>query len=429
MSKNLNVKLFGLLITCAGLIFILSYLSTKTYEAVFHDQNPVFASGTMISSISLDGMSKEQAESELTNKIQEWSRASSFSLQYQNKTTELPDNIISIDGNASIQKVKDGQQVELAVVIDKSLLDEAINKTIENKAILKDLDVDKLEEALIHSVQELQDEPKQFQLLAYLKTTGENAKKEITVSNIKGIASQYKNLETILTNQKEFEIGPNETFSFQNAFDSNQSNNEALGMIASGIYDAILPTNFMIVERNISKQLPSYSELGLEAKVSDKMDLVFTNPNPYSYKITFSLLKDTLQVKLIGPPFPYKYSIKKETESYSPKTVLQFSAKLSPIQSKIIDNGKNGLLAKVYREAKDDQNLIVETTFVSEDFYPPVYRVVQSGLLPSEKSATENNSGNGGNDSKQDLEHLSNGSGDLNSTNMLPAETDIENPS
>lgn len=437
MSRYLNVKLLGLLLFCTGLIFIFSSLGTKAFESVFHEQNPVYGSGTMIGSISLNGKSKEEAKTELNNKIQEWSRTSSFSIQYQNKTTELPDNTFKIDVNRSLQRIKDGQPSQLVVEIDSPLLDEEINKTIENEAILNDLDIDKLEEALLDSVQQLQAEPTRFQLLAYLKTDGEIANKELTTTTIKGIASQKKNLEAILPNLNEIEVGPNETFSFQNMFGNNQPENEALSMIASGIYGAILPTNFMIVERNISKQLPSYSALGAEAKVSDKMNLVFTNPNPYPYKITIHVVKDTLQVKLIGPPFPYKYTIRKEAESYSPKTVLQFSAKLSPSQTKVLDNGKKGLLAKVYREAKDDNNQLIETTFISEDFYPPEYRVVQTGLLPPEVKESQNNAEmNGQNgsadssaDSNQNTENTSNGSENVNSTNNLPADTNDENPS
>ncbi|WP_458412338.1 VanW family protein [Schinkia sp. CFF1] len=437
MSRYLNLKLFGLLLFCTGLIFIFSYLGTNAIESVFHKETAVYGSGTMISSITLNGKTKEEAKAELTNKIQEWSRTSSFSIQYQNKTTELPDNIFKIDINKSIQQVKDGQPSDLVVEIDSPLLDEEINKTVENETILNDLDIDKLKETLVDSVQPLQAEPTRIQLLAYLKTDGEIANKELTTTTIKGIASQKKNLEAILPNLNEIEVGPNETFSFQNTFGNNQPENEALSMIATGIYRVILPTNFMIVERNISKQLPSYSELGAEAKVSDKMNLVFTNPNPYSYKITIHVVKGALQVKLIGPPFPYKYTIRKEAESYSPKTVLQFSAKLSPSQTKVLDNGKKGLLAKVYREAKDDNNLLIETTFISEDFYPPEYRVVQTGLLPPEVKDSQNNAEmntemngeNGSADSNQDPENTSNGSENVNSTNNLPANTNVENPS
>ena len=49
----------------------------------------------------------------------------------------------------------------------------------------------------------------------------------------------------------------------------------------------ILPTNFSIIERNISEELPDYAELGFEAKVNPEKnkDLVFSNGNESSYKI------------------------------------------------------------------------------------------------------------------------------------------------
>ncbi|HHY72836.1 MAG TPA: hypothetical protein GX497_06355 [Bacillus bacterium] len=419
MSKYLNVKLLGLLICCTAFILVISQLGSKAYETVFNGKNIVFSNGTMISTISLEGMTKQEAETVLINKIQEWSKTSSFSIQYQNTVTELPDNVINIDAKASIQTVVDGQQTELVVAIDKSQVEEAINKTVANQDVLQDIDFAKVEESLLHSVQQFQNQPVRLQLLAYLKTDGENASKELAVSSIKGIAKEYINIEAILAEQEEIEIGANETISFRSLFEINEFDSEALSMIATGIYNVILPSNFTIIERNISKQLPPYSELGLEAKVSDKMDLLFTNPNPYPYKLTFDLGNDTLQVKLSGPPFPYQYSIKKETASYIPKTVIQFSAKLSPTQTKILDNGKKGLLAKVYREAKDDYDQIVETTFISEDFYPPEYRVAQLGLMPKETNENNNNRA-------VDLDDVDNSSEDLNSTNMLSEEQDEE---
>ncbi|WP_374723850.1 G5 domain-containing protein [Calidifontibacillus erzurumensis] len=425
MNKVVNLKLFGLLIACTSFIMILSYIGTKTIDAVFHPQSPEYSSGTMIGPISLDGMTEEQAESEVATKIAEWSKTSSLSFQYQNKIIELPDHIYSIDVNGSVQRAKDGQKNDFVITIDKKILDEEIQKTIDNQVIIKDLDINKLEQSIIETVNELRAEPVRFQLLAYLKTDGEIAEKELAVTTISGIANERKNLEAILGNSYEFEIAANDSFSFKNTFGSNQPDSDAYSIIASAIYEVILPTNFMIIERNISRQLPPYSKEGEEAKVSNKMDLIFNNPNPYSYKILMKLGKDQLQAKLIGPPFPYNYAVKKETESYSPRTVLQFSAKLSPGQTKVLDQGKKGLLVKVYRETKDDNNQVIETTFISEDFYPPNYRIVQTGLMPSEKatSETENKPANTQN------KDMSNEENEPNVTDNESTETDEETSS
>jgi len=50
---------------------------------------------------------------------------------------------------------------------------------------------------------------------------------------------------------------------------------ELLNVIATGIYQAVLPSNFSIVERNIGSSLPNYANLGFEAKVNPRNNTDF----------------------------------------------------------------------------------------------------------------------------------------------------------
>lgn len=224
MRKRLDIKLFLLLLICTGLIQLFSHMGTYAYESVFHEKPNVFSSGTMISSISLEGLTKEEAIVEVSNRIQEWSKTSSFSLVYQDNSTELPSHIVAFDSEETIKQVVDGTGTELNVTIDTNQLQEAVEQTIQNEKIVKDIEVPRLEEALVTAAKQLQPEPVQFQLLTFIKTDGELANTDISTSTIKGISAHSEQLQTLIADMNDLTIGPNETFSFLNQVEGTHSN-------------------------------------------------------------------------------------------------------------------------------------------------------------------------------------------------------------
>lgn len=410
------------MVSCTAFILGFSQLSTFGYQTVFKQESDTFSNGTMISMISLEDMTHEQAKQTLESKIKDWSESSSFFLQYQNKTTEMPANTFQIDYQTSLDRIEDGKQTELVVSIDEPLLEEAI-RALVNEEIYKDINIDKLTADLLNTVKMLEPKTSQFQLIEYLKTEGKGANKELSVTTISGVKTQQARLKSIISQLGEIVIEPYQTFSMLNAIDKttiNTANSEAMNILATGVYRAILPTNFLIVERNISNQLPYYSEIGYEAKVTSKMDLIFNNPNPNPYTIAFNLKDDILQIKLIGVPLPYKYEIRTEVETYAPKTVVQFSALLGPTESKTLEQGKNGFLAKVYRDAKDENNQVIETTEISEDFYPPIHRIEVMGLTVPERNEQDRNNNSNSNTVNNDQ-----GNNGVSSNNSSTPSTNI----
>ena len=106
-------------------------------------------------------------------------------------------------------------------------------------------------------------------------------------------------MKRMLINEQlhEIELAPMSQFSLIKHVEElglQQLSSEALSGIATGIYQVILPTNFSIIERNISEELPDYAELGFEAKVNleTNKDLVFLNGNESSYKIILKAKDD-----------------------------------------------------------------------------------------------------------------------------------------
>ena len=190
-------------------------------------------------------------------------------------------------------------------------------------------------------------------------------------------------LQSIIEKNPEIEIAAESTFSLLEFAKKQKINDiDSLNLMATGIYQVILPSNFSIVERNINSSLPDYSSLGFEAKVNPikKADFVITNPNKAKYILTLHLENNQLKVEMKGETLIYTYKIStKDEQKLAPKTIVQYSPLLLPGKTKIQTKGEEGQIVKVYREIYQGDQLI-KTELISEDYYPPIYQVEIHGL-------------------------------------------------
>jgi hypothetical protein len=198
-------------------------------------------------------------------------------------------------------------------------------------------------------------------------------------------------LGAIISANPEIQIAEGATFSLVDfAKQQKIENSSALSMIATGMYQSILPTNFKITERNISSALPNYTGVGFEAKVNvtNSTDLMIVNPNTTPYKLQLQLVNNELIVTLKGEKLLYNYIIsKKEEQLLKPKTIVQYSPLLLPGQIKVQTNGNDGQIVKILRETYQGEQMITSEV-LSEDYYPPVYRVEVHGLTGSQQAST-----------------------------------------
>lgn len=187
-------------------------------------------------------------------------------------------------------------------------------------------------------------------------------------------------LQTFLFNNTMIDIPAKSTFSlleFAKQEKLEKIGSETLSGLATAIYEAILPSDFTILERNIGSQLPIYAPLGFEAKVNleKNVDLVFLNPTKSSYVLELQFVNNSLLVTLKGEKFPYDYKINtKDVQSLKPKTIIQYSPLLLLGQSKVTNEGLDGQVVTVSKDVYQGDQLI-RSDFVSNDYYPPVYRV------------------------------------------------------
>lgn len=217
-----------------------------------------------------------------------------------------------------------------------------------------------------------------------LKTQSNVAVSESVVKN----AGAFQELQAFLKQGSKIEIPGQSNFSLLTFLKNKKLENispETLSFIATGIYKAILPTNFSINEREIGNTLPSFSELGFEAKLDPEQsfDLAFFNPNKSTYILEMKSDNKNLMVTLIGGKFPFNYKISSEDVQYfKQKTIIQYSPLINPGQIKLKTLGIKGQFIRVYKEIYQG-DMLVKRDLISEDFYPPVPAVEIHSLSSS----------------------------------------------
>ena len=205
---------------------------------------------------------------------------------------------------------------------------------------------------------------------------------------------------------------------------------DVLSRLATAIYEVILPTNFTILERNISEELPSYAELGVEASINPSLnhDLVFSNTNDMTYQMNLAVKGNQLEVSLIGPSFLNKYEIIKSKEQrYTPKTIKQYSAQLPTNTMQVVEEGKEGMEIKVTRKVITNNGKIIKTEELSDDFYPPVHRVEVYSLIvpiiPEETVNPDTNTTGENNNSASDTTGTDSGEDSVSKGNETKSES------
>lgn len=384
-----SLKLFLILILCSTYIFSFSHLGAFAYDTLFNKIGS-FEKGTMLGNADLSGQSKSKASTLLNEKWTNWQNGTTITFHYKEKTEVFDNTLFTLLEEESLNRVKEGQRNELVVRLDS--LDTFLS-FISPTLTAHKLDIEKLKNNLLSKAESLDTGNVDIHLEDYWINPAEEQKNIVGEAVIKTNLS-FNEMNVINEQLHEMKLASMKQYSLLTSVKEVglQLSPEALSSIATGIYQVILPTNFSIIERNISEELPDYAELGFEAKVNPEAnkDLVFMNGNESSYKIRIKAEKDRLVVSLLGPSFLQQYKIiTQDQQSFTPKTIVQFNPELSPAQKIVEKEGKEGQFIKVVRKIYTENNELIQEESISEDFYPPVHRVEVHGLIVSD--TTSNN--------------------------------------
>ena len=425
MRNPRELKFFLTLFICTVFIFCFSTYGAVAYGYFFGETNQ-YANNTKIGTVDISGLNSKDALSLLSKKQSSWSSQTKMEMKFKEKSVNINLDLFEFQLEKSLQSAKSGQQTELYVDINEKELESFLHDLSPDILNEKVMDISKLKTDLQAYASLLTTGTHTVQLEKYLLK-----KQPVVVISESSIPYNENDFELSNWVEKfpQIEIKPETSFSLMQFLEENQVkdfSDESLSMIATAIYKVVLPTNFVITERHISRELPAYAEAGLEAKVNvnNNMDFIFANANHQAYQLNFKIINKLFYVSLKGTKFQYTYNINlKDKEIFQPKTIIQYDAKLPFNSEKLKTTGKEGIVIKVYRDTVDANDNMLETTFLSEDFYPPVNRVMIHSLLTKDSSfqnADTDIDKNGGNEttSEPSTNNTSDSNGNQNGENV-----------
>lgn len=209
--------------------------------------------------------------------------------------------------------------------------------------------------------------------------------------DIEEITINTNSLNDIISALNEQVIGSREIFSINEHMEGINlgASNETINFVASLIYSAVLQTNFEVVERHSQGRIPNYLEPGIEAKISKNKDLKFINTNNASASIKISMKGSELLVEIYSVPTETISKYQVSEIEISPRTIYRYSSELKPNEEELVQEGKPGLRVSVYRNISDKAGPFEKQNLISQDYYPPVNRIVLKSSVIPETSITQ----------------------------------------
>ncbi|HEY8364797.1 MAG TPA: hypothetical protein VIK84_04415 [Haloplasmataceae bacterium] len=401
------------LVSLITLIFIiLAGIAVYLIVYSFDYRLTPFSKGTEVSNIYIGGKTEQQTEEELMKRVNEWKRAERIievSYQNQSYTVEIDPNIFSFDIPNTIDSIQNGKKADyekniniLKVTIVSGKENHINDKLNEILALVnyKDFDLEKVKSYILKKVTFLAKEIYVDLSMAINLDSAKLNKIQTVKSSLTGY-QRYNDFNTLISRyfSEPIEIKAKSEFSLNQyilaAYKTYAQNNvipkidikdyhkifqyyfneEELNRIATGIFESIIKTNFIVERVHISKSLPSYAQLGKEAaldielnpiveggKITDVeflgiKDLIFYNPNGHSYFLKIIVNNNQLEFQLYGPDFIY---------SFNENIIIEEI--LDEIDGQLL----TGYFFKLERISYLRGNMVEKRTLM-EDFYQPYY--------------------------------------------------------
>ncbi|WP_342432477.1 hypothetical protein [Neobacillus sp. FSL H8-0543] len=381
MVKNQRLlKLFVVLFFSSAFMFSTTHFGVQAFEKFTDDGS--YSEGTTVGSLDVTGKSESEVISLLEEKYLDWVKNTKIELQYSEKIVPFDINLFQLDSTQTVNNIMDGQPNAATITIELLQVEEQI-QILFPQVDSNELELSKLTNDLIQTASQFETGSYSFNLTGDYQLADAAQKDAVINEAVLKLKEIPFDLESVIEANPEITIAEEATFSLlEFAKQQSKEKSDSLNVIATGIYQAILPTNFAITERNISSVLPGYAVLGFEARVNfaQGADLVIVNPNKTKYILEFKLENNNFKVTLKGEKFLYDYKIiKKDEQQLKPKTILQYSPLVLLGKIKVKTVGADGRIIKVYRDIFQGSKL-VNSELISEDYYQPTYRVEIHGL-------------------------------------------------
>jgi len=373
---NSWLKIVSILLISTVYLVSFTHIGVMAYDTFLKKGS--FKPGTQIASIQLENMTKTQAEKELEEKVAAWFAEENLQLLIKGEKVVINEFFFTFDFPATIERVNDGKGNEFVVHVNQDVYEADLKSVLQDQ--YEAIDHDLIQSTLIKSVNNMLSEKQYFTVEAFMRDDVDTIAAENTLT----ASFNQEDVQKVLTVLGEVKVPAQSQISFLELIGTSTNlSQDSLHIVSSAIYKTLLLTNFIVVERQTSVTLPKHIELGYEVFIDpDTSDFKWFNPNETAYTLTFDLKNDHLNVKVNGTPFLQNYRVKFEDKtSYSPKTIVRYTSLLDEGEEVVKQAGQEGLLVKVFREVYDGNDVLVASEQISEDFYPPAHRVIETGLI------------------------------------------------
>lgn len=150
---------------------------------------------------------------------------------------------------------------------------------------------------------------------------------------------------------------------------------------SSAVHCAALGAGLDVVERHAHTWAPQYVPPGADAAVAPEgIDLRLRNPFAFPVRILVTVERERLVCRIVGRGRPrQRFEVVRETTDVIPAAqVLRPDPGLAAGASRVLTRGHVGCRVRTMRVVSEGGR-VVERELVSEDYYPPLSRVVQVG--------------------------------------------------
>ncbi|KOS69322.1 hypothetical protein AEA09_12630 [Lysinibacillus contaminans] len=228
----------------------------------------------------------------------------------------------------------------------------------------------------------------------------------------------------------DFVIAPGENISLLTLLGDNTelANLEGLDFIASMLYNAVLQTDYEILERHAQNEIPSYLQQGTEASINKALekDLQFVNLTEQPGKVKVTTEGNSIKLEIFSQTKEKEIKIRVEKDRIvDPRIIYRYSDEIAIGQEKTVQEGKEGIRVEVYRSITE--NGVSSEVLVSRDFYAPINRiVVRSTKQPVTTAGGSESDTSSTNPNDPDLQLDLDGNG-LPDTPSKPGESSVNN--
>ncbi|RBW71588.1 VanW family protein [Bacillus taeanensis] len=296
---KLFVKLFLSILLSVLFIFTFTYAGAYSYEQVI--SNNKGNEQLKVGSLQLGNTSYKDIYDKVKDHTMRWKTEAHLSLRFQDLIITIPTDVVSFDIEASVKEAMKSGFSPLYVKVNQQTFDEQL-VPFQEYNVLANINKEELQNDLITIASSLESTSIDLDLVKYLSKEEllQQTVSEKEITNISSSSTLIKWAESL----DGFVIEPESSISMlqmmkQRGLEPVES--ESLNILAAGIYAAVLPTNFEMIERHIGRKKIPYIDVGYEAKVvPQKKDLVFYNPNTLSYKFQINVSQNMLTVSFVN---------------------------------------------------------------------------------------------------------------------------------